>query len=94
MTLEYGPNYDTFDPFSVTRIQREDVEQTHNSNFLHPVGRCFERGNLMAEHHIIENLEAEWAETAFPLEDEHIKPLQTFFQQQLGTIDQPEVVYA
>ena len=89
ITLEYGPNHDAADPFNVTRIQREDVARADQSNFLHPVIRRFEKDKLVAEHHIIEDLEAEW------FEPEHIDPLHAFFTEQLAeTAAQKERVYA
>lgn len=78
ITLEYGPNHDAFDPFNVTRIARDDIERAEQSNFLHPVIRRFDGHHLVAEHHIIEDLAAEWQE------DVHIQPLLEFFHKELG----------
>lgn len=77
ITLEYGANHDKHDPFSAIRIERHDVESASESNFLHPVIRRYNGSELIAEHHIIEDLEAEWLET------EHIEPLRAFFEEQL-----------
>lgn len=77
ITLEYGPNHDAADPFNVTRIARNDIERAEQSNFLHPVIRCFDGHNLVAEHHIIEDLAAEWQEEV------HIQPLLEFFHKAL-----------
>lgn len=78
ITLEYGPNHDAFDPFNVTRIARNDTERAEQSNFLHPVIRRFNGHNLIAEHHVIEDLAAEWWEAI------HIQPLLAFFQKEMG----------
>ncbi len=80
ITLEYGENHDLEDPFNVNRIDRNDVSQAHRSKFLHPVIRCFNSSELISEHHIIEDLAAEW------FEDVHILPLQQYFQMQLAPV--------
>lgn len=68
LTLEYGEN-DSPDPFYVERVHRQDVERASASKFLHPVVRCFERGELVSAHHVLEDLAAEWKEP------EHVEPL-------------------
>lgn len=73
VTLEYGPEEAFEDPFSAKRIARDDVENSHRSNFLHPILRRFSAGELVSEHHIIEDLAAEW------VEDVHVKPLLSYF---------------
>jgi thioredoxin reductase len=78
LTLEYGHNKE-FDPFSNERVGRTNVLRSDMSNFLHPVVRCFSHGKLLAEHHVIEDLAAEWRE------DEHIEPLRAFLHHQFAT---------
>ncbi len=73
LTLEYGEHDDHFDPFSMDRISRTDTKQADRSAFLHPVIRCYASQKLVHEHHIIEDLAAEW------WEEEHIQPLKEFF---------------
>ena len=68
VTLEYGEAI-TGDLFNVTRIHRENIEQAHRSQFLHPVVRYVRNGEVQDEHHVIEDLEAKW------VEDEHFAPL-------------------
>lgn len=77
VTLEYGPEHAFHDPFTMERIARNDVDRASQSNFLHPVIRYFERFELKAEHHVIEDLAAEWREP------EHTEPLLQFFREQI-----------
>jgi thioredoxin reductase len=71
MTLEFGPSA-TGDPFAAERINRTDVRRAALSQFLHPIIRQYERGRLVFEHHVIEDLAAVWREP------EHIDPLRDF----------------
>ncbi len=75
ISLEYGPDHDQFDPFdiSVSRIAQDDAEHSYQGRYLHPVVRFFRRGELLAEHHVAENLENEWTGPA------HRDPLGAFF---------------
>jgi len=77
ITLEYGKNHTKGDPFAATRVRRDDVNNAGESNFLHPIIRRYCRGELVNEHHIIEDLKSEWHEP------EHIEPLRAYFQKQL-----------
>jgi thioredoxin reductase len=76
ITLEYGPDHDHFDPFDITvgRISQSDSERAKKGRYLHPVVRHYRRGQLLAEHHVTENLENEWIGQAT-----HRQPLQAFF---------------
>ena len=75
VTLEYGRHHDAApDPFNVTRIERNDHQRAAESNFLHPVVRRFAGARVLAEHHVIEDLQAEWRE------DVHVRPLLEFFR--------------
>jgi thioredoxin reductase len=75
VTLEYGPDHDLVDPFdvSVGRIAQSDAERAAEGRYLHPVVRCHRRGELVAEHHVTENLENEWTGPG------HRLPLKGFF---------------
>ncbi len=75
VTLEYGPDHDLVDPFdvSVGRIAQSDAERAAEGRYLHPVVRCHRRGELVAEHHVTENLENEWTGPG------HRLPLKEFF---------------
>jgi thioredoxin reductase len=86
VTLEYGDAHAFEDPFNVTRIARDDVEKSQESNFLHPIVRRFSGDKMIAEHHIIEDLAAEW------LEDVHIKPLLKFFEEELRSEESAALV--
>ncbi|MFC0105501.1 hypothetical protein [Kibdelosporangium aridum] len=81
ITLEYGPDHDKVDPFDITvrRIGQNDPTEAHDAAYLHPVVRRFQRGELLAEHHVAENLENDWAS-----EDAHRKPLEAFLAERLS----------
>lgn len=70
LTLEFGPS--AVDPFNVPRIHRSDARRAELSTFLHPIVRHYAQGALVAEHHVIEDLGAEWREP------EHVAPLTEF----------------
>lgn len=73
VTLEFGVS--KFDyPFNVQRIARENTQRSDQSNFLHPVIRVCRNGKSLLEHHVIEDLAAEWKEP------EHIGPLTEFLR--------------
>lgn len=76
ITLEYGPNPGT-DILRASRIHRDDVEKADQSRFLHPLIRRYNGALLASEHHVIEDLEAEWREAV------HIEPLRQYFQREL-----------
>ncbi len=75
-SLEFG-SHKFANPFEVARISRDNTMDARDSNFLHPVVRHFCSGQLVAEHHVIEDLAAEW------VEPEHITPLMEFLKQAL-----------
>jgi thioredoxin reductase len=73
VTLEFGQR--KFEnPFNVSRIARDNVQNSGESNFLHPVVRAYADGKLVGEHHVIEDLAAEWREP------EHLEPLRAFLE--------------
>ena len=76
VTLEYGTD-PSFDPFSADRIHRDNVSSSEHSQFLHPIIREYKYGEMVSEHHVIEDLEAKW------VEEVHIKPLQEWLATQL-----------
>ncbi|GHG66400.1 NAD(P)-binding domain-containing protein [Comamonas sp. JC664] len=76
LTLEFGQSAGA-DPFASERIHRADVNRAKESAFLHPIIRHFVDGRVVAEHHIIEDLAAEWREP------EHLEPLREFIQKVL-----------
>lgn len=77
VTLEYGPDHDKVDPFDVTvaRVAQDDAERAFDASYLHPVIRRYRRGELVATHHMAENLENEWNRP-----DSHVKPLTVFLE--------------
>jgi thioredoxin reductase len=74
VTLEYGPDHDQVDPFdvSVARVAQDDAERALDAAYLHPVVRLYRNGDLVATHHVAENLENEWDRPA------HHDPLTAF----------------
>jgi thioredoxin reductase len=79
ITLEYGPDHASVDPFDIqiARVAQDDAANASNAQYLHPVIRHFFHGRLLAEHHVAENLENEWNGPS------HTDPLQEFFAAQL-----------
>src|SRR5215470_6652668 len=84
ITLEYGPDHDRFDPFDITagRVAQSDAERAAQGRYLHPVVRHYRRRQLVATHHVAENLENDWTSQAV-----HRQPLQGFIGRQLATGD-------
>ncbi|CAM3464277.1 NAD(P)-binding domain-containing protein [Kibdelosporangium persicum] len=80
VTLEYGPDHDKVDPFDITvrRVAQDNAERAHDAAYLHPVVRHVQRGSVLAEHHVAENLENDWTS-----EDHHRKPLTEFLAERL-----------
>jgi thioredoxin reductase len=83
VTLEYGPDHDRFDPFdiSVGRIAQSDAEAAAKGRYLHPVVRAYRLGELVAEHHVTENLENDWTD-----ETVHRQPLRAFLARELARV--------
>lgn len=79
VTLEFGLDiiFANSDPFAVERIHKDDIERADLSPSLHPIIRRFCGSKLVAEHHVIEDIDSEW------LEDVHINPLLKFLRHQL-----------
>ena len=77
VTLEYGPDHDQVDPFdiSVRRIAQDTVGQAHDAAYLHPVIRYHRGGEVVATHHLAENLENEWNRPGV-----HVEPLTAFLE--------------
>jgi thioredoxin reductase len=80
ITLEYGPDHDKIDPFDITvrRIAQDTPGQAHDAAYLHPVVRHHRAGELVATHHVAENLENEWNRPA------HRAALLDFFTAELA----------
>ncbi|MFC4031825.1 NAD(P)-binding domain-containing protein [Streptomyces polygonati] len=79
VTLEYGADHDKVNPFdiSVGRVAQADTGGL-DGRYLHPVVRLFRGGELLAEHHLTENLENEWDR-----EEVHRVPLVRFLTERL-----------
>jgi thioredoxin reductase len=83
ITLEFGLDIlkNSPDLFAMERVHKDNADSGSQSAFLHPIIRHFSQGQLIAEHHVIEDLASEW------LEDVHITPLLKFFVAQLVQAD-------
>ncbi|GGU13317.1 NAD(P)-binding domain-containing protein [Lentzea flava] len=81
VTLEYGPDHDTVDPFDITvpRVAENDAVNAANASYLHPVVRYYRHGVLTATHHLAENLENHW-----DMPDVHQQPLVVFVKECLA----------
>ena len=75
VTLEYGPEHDQVDPFDITvsRVAQDVVGQAHDAAYLHPVVRHHRGGQVVATHHLAENLENRWDRP-----EVHVAPLAAF----------------
>ncbi|MDJ0841252.1 MAG: NAD(P)-binding domain-containing protein [Acidobacteriota bacterium] len=74
ITLEFGKIEGN--AFALERsIQPENA---HRSSFLHPIIRFFQKGELVDEHHILEDLHAHWNK------DVHVEPLAHFLEKNLS----------
>ena len=83
VTLEYGAG-PLPDPFAAERVHRDDAARADQSQFLHPIVRRFDAtGATLAEHHVIEDLAAEWREPV------HRDPLVRFLEQDLAALRAP-----
>jgi thioredoxin reductase len=80
LTLEYGDHSyrDLINPTGDYRPEKNDVANAHTSPGLHPIIRRYRGGEQVAEHHVMEDLYAEW------YEDVHTRPLKEFLESQLG----------
>ena len=76
ITLEFGQKFfdEARDIFSMSRVNKNDYENAHLSKFLHPIVRMYSKGELIAEHHIIEDFESVWTEEV------HVAPLRRFLE--------------
>lgn len=74
VTLEYGKHGG--DPFAVDRDPAP--EAAREAFYLHPIVRRFERGRLVAEHHVNDDLENDWRGP------EYVEPLGDFLRAQLA----------
>jgi thioredoxin reductase len=80
ISLEFGSAPHDEDPFQANRIRRDNVAKASSSKFLHPAIREYRHGAQISEHHIIEDLEAEWCEA------EHIEPLRKYLGLRIGGV--------
>ena len=74
VSLEYGHFMEN--PFATMRDP--DPEMGHDAPYLHPVIRRFQDGEVVAEHHINDDLESQW------FKEIYVKPARAFFVEQLS----------
>jgi thioredoxin reductase len=81
VTLEYGPEHDQVDPFDITvvRVAQDVPGRAHDAAYLHPVVRHHSGGEVVAVHHLAENLENHWDRP-----DVHRAPLVAFLDRCLA----------
>jgi thioredoxin reductase len=75
-TLEFGLEiiYASPDPLAVERIHKDDVAGAPLSTGIHPIVRRYSYGQLVSEHHVLEDIIPEWDEPA-----SHVAPLERHF---------------
>ncbi|MDT8909555.1 NAD(P)-binding domain-containing protein [Amycolatopsis sp. PS_44_ISF1] len=80
ITLDYGPDHDKVDPFDFTvkRASQDVANDSGEGHYLHPIVRHYRRGELVATHHVTENLENEWDREV------HVDALTAFLAEQLA----------
>ncbi|MEV4346655.1 NAD(P)-binding domain-containing protein [Actinoplanes sp. NPDC049596] len=83
VTLEYGPEHDKVDPFDidVPRVAENDAAAAQDASYLHPVVRAYRDGEVVATHHLAENLENDWN-----LPGVHVAPLEVFVKGVLADV--------
>lgn len=76
ITLEFGLDiiYASPDPLAVSRIHKDDVAGAAESTGIHPIIRQYSFGQLVAEHHVLEDIIPEWDEA-----EVHVAPLERHF---------------
>ncbi|MEV0235312.1 NAD(P)-binding domain-containing protein [Nonomuraea sp. NPDC050786] len=81
VTLEYGKDHDTVDPFdiSIPRVVENDAVNAHDASYLHPVVRYYRDGAAAGVHHLAENLDNRW-----DLPSVHQQPLAVFVKECLA----------
>lgn len=73
VTMEYGSH--DFDTLYDDRVSEHDADNAADSTALHPVIRLCRKGEVLAEQHLVENLEAIWEDSKL-----HIEPLGRFIE--------------
>ncbi|WP_043622828.1 NAD(P)-binding domain-containing protein [Nonomuraea candida] len=71
VTLRWGPRDEHPDVFAIRRHPTPD--RADECAFLHPVVRVWRRGELVAERHLLEDLQARWQDPV-----RHVAPLREF----------------
>ena len=74
ITLEYGPDHINF-PFDFNRFVDADAASLNPQ--LHPIVRHYRKGEVVAEHHVLEELEGTWKGPVFT------EPLREFMHTQI-----------
>lgn len=83
ITLEYGNS----SGYELMTVHRDiDQENAHETGYLHPIIRYYEKGVLQREHHVFEDLENEW------YLDRYIEPVREFYEQNLRHIKEQNLI--
>lgn len=75
IALDFGAPIEG-DPFNQVRVHKDNANKAQESKFLHPIIYLCKDGKEIAEHHIIEDLEADWTDQKV-----HHQPLADFIEQ-------------
>jgi thioredoxin reductase len=89
ITLEYSEHKPGGNLFAAERVRRNNVEESEESKFIHPIMTFYRDGVINARKHIIEDLFGEWYEQI------HIDQVNSFVGSFLQSIENPmeEVKY-
>jgi len=77
ISLEYGPDHPDF-PFEFDRHAEADKAELNPQ--LHPIIRRYRGSEMLAEHHVLEELEGSWVDDIF------VQPLHDFLTEQLEPV--------
>ncbi len=82
VTLEFGQKRINQFPntFAIERIHMDDYQRADLSTGIHPIVRHYHKGQLLGEHHLIEDFDSVWAEPV------HVKPLQSFLDNVISNV--------
>jgi len=81
VSFEFGPPDPCGDAIRVDRPAQSDLEHAHMSPFAHPVVRLCQRGDVLEEFHLPENLESVWRDPTV-----HAAPLGGFLARALAAL--------
>jgi thioredoxin reductase len=82
VTLEYGPDHHTTNPFGPRSPEPTGREHDHARPdcYLHPTVRHYRGGDLVSVHHVRDSLENDWDDPEL-----HLDPLRHYLESELAT---------